>query len=351
MTILASAFLLLFLGFGAQPFSVLPLWSTPTHPLYLQTVPALLSGAEEEVLVALSDMRAYSDGTTEPFLSALTDAAARGVQVYVLMERSTRPFFPEQEAALEKLRRAGVQVGEDSPDITLHAKFIVIDKQWVIVGSTHWTKTALTGSVQVDLVLQDPELGALFRRFFFYLWEGRVDTKTHLPPPPWPEPSLVPLLDFPEAKTTFVAIDEVLRRAESEIFLLLYQVTLYPQYPESPSTLLLRALAGAAQRGLRVRVLLEGGEGDPSLGETNRLSGAWLAAHGVEVRFDPTPITMHAKCLMVDNHHFLVSSANWNYSSLVKNAETGVLLLGVPQLAQLFSFWFAELWELSRPLH
>ncbi|MGQ9700122.1 MAG: phospholipase D-like domain-containing protein [Candidatus Bipolaricaulaceae bacterium] len=349
MKALATVFLPLLGALEALAFPVLPIWSSPENPLYLQEIPVLLSKAEKEILAALSDVRAYAEGTTEPLLSALTAAAGRGVQVYLLMENSNGPFSPEQGAALARLRQAGVEVREDPPDITLHTKFLVIDGRWVVVGSTHWTKTALTASVQVDLAVEEPELASAFRQFFFHLWEGELHTKTRLPAGPWPEPALIPILDFPNNNGTFNALSSLLTQAQHEIALLLYQLAFYPEYAQSPSNLLLEALIEAAQRGLRVRVLLEGGERDPNLAETNRLSAAWLLTQGVEVRFDSQESTMHAKCLLVDGRHIVVTSANWNYSSLIKNAEAGVLLLGVPELSQYLNARFTSLWEGSRP--
>ncbi len=299
--------------------------------------------------MALSDIRAYADGTTDPLLSALCQAARRGSKVYVLVERKDRPFFPEQERALAELRAAGANVKEDAPETTLHAKFLVIDGRLVLVGSTHWTKTALTASVQVDLVLEEPTLAALFRRFFFYLWEGKLETKTQLPPRPWPEPALVPLLDFPEAKANFTALYHLLGEAQQDVSLLLYELAFYPAYSDSPSNLLLQALVEGARRGVKVRVIVESGEADAKLEENNRLSAAWLATHGIEVRFDSTQTIMHAKCLIVDGRHLWVSSANWNYYSLAKNVEGGVLLLGAPELANLAEAYFLRLWEALTP--
>jgi len=349
MRIFATVFALLCWPLWAFGFPVLPLWSTPENNAYLNHVPSLLSSATEEILLALSDIRAYPDGTTDPLLSALSEAAEKGVNVYVLVEKTARPFYPEQDEALARLRQIGVHVQEDSPEITLHTKFAVVDSRLVIVGSTHWTKTALTSSVQVDLVLEDAEVAGFFRQFFFLLWEGKLRTKTELPPQPWSEPALIPLLDFPESKANFTAAYTVIAGAQRSVLLLLYELVFYPAYPDSPSTVLLRALADAAKRGVKVEVLLEGGENDPDLAEANKLSAAWLATQGVEVRFEPTTAVMHAKCLIVDGCHLSVSSANWNYSSLVKNVEAGVLILGAPQLAQVMEIYFSQLWERSVP--
>ncbi len=349
MRVFATVFALIFQSLWALGFTVLPLWSTPENPAYLSHVPGLLASAKEEILLALSDLRAYADGTTDPLLSALCRAAEKGVEVYVLMEKAGRPFYPGQEEALARLRAAGAKIRKDPQEITLHAKFVVVDARLVIVGSTHWTKTALTSSIQVDLVFEDSQLASLFRQFFFFLWEGRLRTKTKLPSEPWPSPTLIPLLDFPESKTNFTAIYNLIGQAQHNILLLLYELAFYPAYSDSPSNLLLQALAAAAKRGVRVQVLLEGGENDPNLAETNRLSAAWLKTFGVEVRFESTSTIMHAKCLVVDGVSLVVSSANWDYSSLAKNVEAGVLILGAPELARFLEIYFSQLWEKCAP--
>lgn len=347
---LATIFAVLLTNFAVLAISIWPILSTPENPLYIRCVPEVIAQAREEVLLALSDLRAYADGPTEALLSSLCRAAGNGASVYVLLEKSARPLLPEQEVAWKRLQACGATIRTDAEDVTLHTKFAVLDRRTVVVGSTHWTKSALTGSVQVDVILEDERVAEYFRTFFFYLWEGKRKTKTSLPPGPWPEPAVIPLLDFPETNGHFQAALSLLEKAEAEILLLLYQFAYYPEYPDSPSTRLLHALTEAGKRGAKIRAILEGGETDPPLSETNRLTAALLSAYGLEVRLDRVGMTMHAKCLIVDGRHVLISSANWNYSSLAKNVEAGVLILGVPELAQLLSAHFADLWKKSVPL-
>lgn len=336
-------------GLLAWAFPVWLLWTTPEDPAYLQRVPALLASAKSEVLVALSDLRAYPDGATDPLLQALRRAREQGATVYVLVERTAGALAPEQREAENLLKSWGIAVRGDNPEITLHAKFLVIDGRFVVVGSTHWTKTALTRSVQVDLVLDCPELASIFRAFFFLLWEGRK-AQAKLPEGPWPMPALLPLLDLPDSLLHAQVLSRLLGQAQREVQLLAYQVVYYPQYPDSPSTKLLALLAQGAARGWRVRALLEGGEGIAEVAESNRLAAAWLWTQGAEVRLDPAGVTLHAKVVLIDGQHILVTSANWNYASLAKNVEAGVLLLGAPELAGLLAQRFQELWARSRPL-
>ncbi|MFN3346770.1 MAG: phospholipase D-like domain-containing protein [Candidatus Bipolaricaulaceae bacterium] len=338
------------LGLCARAFPVWLLWTTPEDPAYLRHVPELLSSAQREILVALSDLRTYSDGTTDPLLLALRKAKERGAEVYVLIERGADAVAPGQREAEELLRSWGIAVRPDNPQVTLHAKFLVLDGRYVVVGSTHWTKSALTRSVQVDLVLDCPELAGIFRSFFFRLWDGRLEAQAQLPGTPWPAPAILPLLDLPETLVHTQALATLLAQAKKETLVLLYQVVYYPQYPDSPSTRLLGHLAWGASRGQRIRVLLEGGEGTPEVGDSNRLSGVWLYSQGADVRFDPVGIIMHAKALVMDGQHVVVTSANWTYAGLARNVEAGVLLFGVPELAAILAGKFHELWGRSRPL-
>ncbi len=331
-------------------FPVWLLWTAPEEPAYLQHVPELLASAQTEILLALSDLRVYADGTTNPLLLALRKAKERGAEVYVLIERGLGAGAPEQREAEELLRSWGIAVQPDSPQVTLHAKFIVVDGRYVVVGSTHWTKTALTRSVQVDLIFDCPELASVFRSFFFRLWEGRLEARAQLPPGPWPTPAILPLLELPEAFLHAQALTVLLERAQRETLVLLYQLAYYPQYPDSPSTRLVEQLAQGVSRGQRVQALLEGGEGAKEVADSNRLSGAWLSSQGAEVRFDPPEITLHAKAVVVDGQHVLVTSANWTYASFTKNVEAGVLLWGIPDLAGLLARRFQDLWRRSRAL-
>jgi len=108
-------------------------------------------------------------------------------------------------------------------------------------------------------------------------------------------------------------------------------------------------LVSALQRGVRVRVLLEGGEDFPDLAEANRLTAAYLSLYGAEVRWDPPGLTTHAKCLVVDGRDVVVSSANWSYYSLARNVEAGVAFLDAPALAEALTQAFQILWLEASP--
>ncbi|MBP7726613.1 MAG: hypothetical protein KA136_04550 [Candidatus Bipolaricaulis sp.] len=345
------AILLSFFTWAAGAVPVVPLATTPDDPQYVRFVTDLVAGAREEVLASLSDIRRYTgDGATEGLLVALADAAARGVRVRVLAERrETDPLF-EQRGAADYLAERGVGVRWDVPEVTLHTKFLVVDRRWVVVGSTHWTMSALTRSVQLDLALESPELGAAFGEFFDLLWEGQLKAIPAHPPPPWPEPAVVPLLDPPQGGLHARYIPDLIRRAERSVRVILYRLGYYPTYSDSPSNRIVEELCAAAARGVVVQVLLEGGEDFADLAHDNRVAAAYLTACGVAVRFDAPGTTLHAKGLIVDGRDVLVTSANGSYSSLVHNVEAGILLLSAPEVGRPLAHWFDVLWDEARPL-
>ncbi|MGC9529937.1 MAG: phospholipase D-like domain-containing protein [Candidatus Bipolaricaulaceae bacterium] len=335
----------------ALGFPVTVLVTRPDQPNYRSAVVAAVRGARSWIRAALSDCRMYTDGATEPLLAALADAAKRGVDVQVLLERrEDRPPAPEQSRAARFLEASGAEVRWDSPAVTLHAKFLVVDGRRCVLGSSHWTYSALERSVQVDLVVDSPALAKVVAAYFDLLWRGELAVVAALSDPPWPEPCALPLVDLPKARSHREVIPYLLRRAGRTVDLLIYRLGYYPQYPDSPSNLLLEQLIQAVRRGVRVRVYLEGGEDFPELAEANRRAATLLAVHGVQVRLDPVGATLHAKCLIVDARDVLVSSANWSYHSLANNLEAGVAFLGAPELARRLAESFSVLWARGRPV-
>lgn len=345
--VLIAALTMSWLGWAAT-VTLLP--TAPGQPVYLNTVTTLLSLAEQSVDAMLSDCRYYDDLAIQPVF-ALAAAASRGVEVRVIVDRSKgRSVVPEQEKAVQYLEAHGVKVQLDDPEVTLHAKLLIVDRRFVIVGSSHWTWNALFGSVQVDLLIESAELAWEYTRFFDYVWKNQGSAKVSLAEGDFPAPALLPLAELPGSELHLAIIEMLLSEATTSVELFIYRLGYYPYIRDSQSNRLISALIDASRRGVHVRVLLEGGEEfmDEATIQGNREAAAFLLLHGVEVRLDPLGETMHAKCLIVDEKHVLVSSANWSYYSLVKNVEAGVAVLGAPELAREVRAFFEVVWARAR---
>jgi cardiolipin synthase A/B len=92
-----------------------------------------------------------------------------------------------------------------------------------------------------------------------------------------------------------------------------------------PATAFRRALCAAAERGVQVRVLLQGKLDYRIAGLAARVLYDELLSSGVQV-FEYTPAFLHAKVALVDSHWATVGSSNIDPLSLLLNLEANVIV-------------------------
>lgn len=115
-------------------------------------------------LVSLSDDEPGSQ--VYKLLDSLVEAKARGVDVEVILDQ-TLDFRDEQneenllrtknQKAFEFLKRNNIPVFYDEAENFTHAKVIIIDDETVILGSSNWSKTALTKNHEVNALIRSKE--------------------------------------------------------------------------------------------------------------------------------------------------------------------------------------------------
>ena len=128
-------------------------------------------------------------------------------------------------------------------------------------------------------------------------------------------------------KQYYPAALKVIEEAKESINFAVFEIRYYPEYPQSPSNLLIDGLVLAAKRGVNVEVCLEQSKGYNPENTLDNLKVAYkLTAGGVKVYLDNPKKTLHAKFLVVDRRLVLLGSTNWAYYSLDKNWETNLLV-------------------------
>jgi len=336
---------------ASQAATVTPILTEPDRPLYLNSVVELLDDAEDEVMVMISDLRYYGpDALASAPAEALAQAAGRGVEVRVLVNLWRTPW-DTQVRAQELLEEAGADFRWwRDEEASVHVKAVVVDEERVLLGSSHWTWNALLSSVQVDVVVDSEKAARPYVQLFEELWAYEGDLETEYPEPPWPDGVILPLVQPPHTEVHLQVISDLVARAEHSVEVLVYRMARYPGAWDSPPNLLLDELVSAVSRGVHVRVVVEGGEEfmDEATVRGNREAAAYLLLSGVEVRLAPVGETMHAKLVVVDDQHVVVTSANWSYYSLARHAEAGVAVLGVPEMAKQLQGLFAGVWQRAR---
>jgi phosphatidylserine/phosphatidylglycerophosphate/cardiolipin synthase-like enzyme len=92
------------------------------------------------------------------FVEMLVAAAQRGVEVKTVLDRTTGFESADNDQSALVLRKGGVTVVEDDPDQQTHAKFIVVDSDQVIVGSTNWTRPAVERGNEASVLVRSEGL-------------------------------------------------------------------------------------------------------------------------------------------------------------------------------------------------
>ncbi|HAF07057.1 MAG: phospholipase D-like domain-containing protein [bacterium] len=125
----------------------------------------------------------YSEGEPTELQNSLIDAAKRGVKVVLLVDQSSwNPSLSiKNEEYAKYMREFGVEVYFDMPDITTHAKFVVIDSSITVVGSTNWSFYALAKNNECAVALKSKEISLKYENFFEKIYIFRSDTLTITP--------------------------------------------------------------------------------------------------------------------------------------------------------------------------
>lgn len=106
----------------------------------------------------------YPKDANSKIIQALIDARKRGVRVRVLLDASAWNVGNslQNRAFGDSLRRAGIEVWYDDPNVTSHDKLIIVDTLFVIVGSTNWSYYALERNNEASVLLKSRPLAEYY---------------------------------------------------------------------------------------------------------------------------------------------------------------------------------------------
>lgn len=253
--------------------------------------------------------------TDRNVINALEDAAARGVQVRVLLE--TNPYGAgtvSPRETLQELQAAGVQTeGADSAYRYTHEKAIIVDGATLLILTANLTKSGLDGSSYADnreYGITDANAADVREAVSIFQsdWQRTTPTLT--------DPNLI--------------VSPVNARARLQAFIAGAHATLLVEDEEMVDQQSEAALIAAAGRGVSVEVVLPKPSGSTGVDSdvTRLLQG------GVRVRYIST-VYMHAKMMVADGHLAFVGSENFSATSLDKNRELGILIADPAVIATL----------------
>jgi cardiolipin synthase len=153
--------------------------STPDDPYSLIYLTLISAIGNAEKFVHLTNAYFVPD---PQLLKALTDAAARGVQVQLILpsHSDSELVFHAGRAHYADLLAAGVQIYERQ-DALLHAKTAVIDGVWSTVGSTNLDWRSFLDNDEVNAVVLGREFAAQMQA----MHQQDLDASQRIEPQAW----------------------------------------------------------------------------------------------------------------------------------------------------------------------
>jgi len=150
---------------------------------YAPKVGQLIRGARTRVWLALLDARRYDKrppyAESEPrqgpagplpsvsnaLLDDLRAAAGRGVDVRLVIDMGLGGQVPATKTAfLDSLQASGGKVYEDPRGVTTHAKVLIVDDDYTVVGSTNWSQPALEENNETAVIIEAREINQHYAR-------------------------------------------------------------------------------------------------------------------------------------------------------------------------------------------
>jgi phosphatidylserine/phosphatidylglycerophosphate/cardiolipin synthase-like enzyme len=285
----------------------------------------LIDGAESSIDIAnyTFSVRAIEE--------AILRAKMRGVTVRVAMDKGQE----SADTVAGRLADAGVPVhfvaGSGTPAGLQHAKFMIVDELTLATGSNNWSSTGTSINEESTIVIHSGEGDPLLAGFachFAAIWNAKPGDAGAC--------SNSEVAFSPSSKPLALIKDEI-RRSEKTIDVLMHHFVFDDLVTE---------LAKAAERGVRVRVIVNAADRAEVTGSKwNRL----LAAGG-QLRFKQTNAAlyqiMHHKLMIADDRVVVNGSGNWSGSAFFKNFYNYVRYRD-PRIARPYVALFDRLWMWS----
>ena len=325
----------------------------------------MIRGAREEICVAsfyFSDDPDDDDDPLDRVLTALIEAASRGVRVRLLSDKGfhkTYPEIPDRFAAApgceSRLLDARALWGG-----ILHAKYMIVDGRDCFVGSQNWDWRALMHIHELGARVRDDALASALHGVFSYDWalaggesvpatavdaasedlvldDGTLADVTMAASPPGALP--------PGLSHDLPMLIDLVDRAVHELRLqvLSYHVT---DRDGAEYLDLDTALRRAAGRGVQVRIIASNWAKRPS-------QAVWLQSlaclPGIEVRFTNIPPwsggfvpfgrVEHPKYMVIDGREGWVGTSNWAPGYFSDSRNVSLFVVGsrtADQLTRIF---------------
>ncbi len=138
---------------------------------YFQVAKKMIHEAKHTVQVMMFEMGYYDEypnTASNRLVKELIETRKRGVKVEVILEvRGGEDRTTKRNRHTGRiLSDGGVEVVYDSLSQTTHAKFMVVDGELTLLGSTNWTHYALTNNNEASVLIRSKEVAQKLIDYF-----------------------------------------------------------------------------------------------------------------------------------------------------------------------------------------
>lgn len=273
-----------------------------------------------------------------PVAEALIAAKQRGVDVRWVTDDEHGLEADEEpgHGQFAMLQDAGIEVRSDTRSALMHNKFWIFDGEMVWTGSTNITENGIYKQDNNTVVIQSPELAAIYEREFQEMWDGLFGPRS----PSTLDQQIVTVngtrivvVFTSEDPALENAIVPIVQSATRSIRFLTFSFTDYP---------LADAMSQRFKAGVDVKGVFE------TVGsETDAAELKTLMCRNVPVMQDGNSGFLHHKVIVVDERIVITGSMNFSTNAEESNDEN-VIIIDNADIARLYMQEFDRVWDLSK---
>jgi phosphatidylserine/phosphatidylglycerophosphate/cardiolipin synthase-like enzyme len=273
-----------------------------------------------------------------PVAEALIAARQRGVDVKWVTddEHGVEADEDPGHGQFTMLQEAGIEVRSDTRSALMHNKFWIFDGQIVWTGSTNITENGIFDQDNNTIVIQSPELAAIYEREFQEMWDGQFGPRS-----PSTLDEQVAVVNGSRIVVVFTSEDPALENAivpivnsaTESIRFLTFSFTDYP---------LADTMSQRFKAGVDVAGVFE------TFGsETEAAELRTLMCRNVPVKQDGNSGFLHHKVIVVDEQIVITGSMNFSTNAEESNDEN-VIIIDNAEIARLYLQEFERVWNIAR---
>ncbi len=317
----------------------------------------------------------------EPVLNAICGKAKKGIKVRIIVDKNMAECNYEESyfSNMENIEIRKIDMMKLTGSI-MHAKYMIIDKEIVFIGSQNFDWRSLTQVHEIGFYVKNKMFAHAVLKIFELDWEmaesgklPKIDKKKRQESPEFictyqgDKITITPA--FSPSKITpsefSIELDEVvnlINQAKKNIFVSVMEYSPVSNYSRKYLTKIDFALRKAAIKGISIKLLFtDWASKDPSISFIKSLA----ALPNIEVKlssiprlkskFIPFARVSHCKFMVVDNDKSWIGTTNWEPDYFLSSRNMSIVIKGVgpnKKLRELFlNTWtqdFSQFVDLSK---